>query len=46
MDGESTHKASPKEQVTKVMNLSGNKTRSGRISGERRWMIGHQRGKP
>lgn len=28
-------KASPKEQVAKAMNLSGKKTRAGRISGER-----------
>lgn len=28
-------KASPKEQITTVMNLSGKKTRAGRISGER-----------
>lgn len=33
MRGENAE-ASPKEQITKVMNLSGKKTRTGRISGE------------
>jgi hypothetical protein len=44
--GRERFNASPKEQITKVMNLSGKKTRIGRISGESRLVAGHQRGKP